>query len=298
MRSSVLTFFHSLCLKADFVALEETTLCIPSVLASFGKMCHYLGSKSSNYSLFLSSILTTMSFYLRLLIDAFPNIRNKRMGYGALEHVINLYGELVNSTHLSIFGTGDILNIISIVDLYENGNDIIPEKVVTPSRIHIEEILATEYRGTKNSLKCSTAKWIFSAVSISLDNPDFMKILSWVSTIAVRNSTLYEGFGKWIISCRLSNQKCTFKSINQNSEWISFMKTLFILSSSTEKAFMGIYSSLLLLIIRDLDYVDPKVLVLVSKVPSPRQILLKSFELDHSDIEVILHQLRKIVWAP
>lgn len=300
LRSSILTFFHSVCAKADFLALEESTLCIPSILASYGKLCLHFEESKSNYSTScLSSIISTMSFYLRLLIDAFPHIKNKRMGYGALSHVLNLYVELITeSKHMSILGTHDIMNVISVVDLYEQGEveDVISKKSITPSRIHIEKMLPTEYCGTKSILKSLTAKWIFLAAPTSLKNCYFMDILSWLVDITVKNSTLYEGFGKWIISCRLSDQNHSFKDIYECKEWGSFMKNLFLICDSSDKMLLSIYSSLIMLIMRDLGFSDPNIIELSSKVPPPRQILFQSFIADHSNIELIFDQLRKIVW--
>lgn len=302
MRSSILTFFHSICLGANFIDFEEHTLCIPTILSSYGSMCLESKSKSSHYSSCLSSIITTMSFYLRLLTDSFDNLKNKRMGYGLLFHVLNLCEGLVyNSTHESILGTSDIRKIMHIIDLYDQENEdyTIPEKAVTPSRMIIEELLPTEYLGSKEDLKSQAVKWLFTEAVIGLENPHFLDILRWISDIVVQDNALEKGFGKWLISCRLIDKNQSFKSIYQCSEWEAFMKKLYLICDSNYGSHFKIYSSLLMLIIRDLDYCDPGVLELVSKVPAPRKILHQSFIDDYSpNQEIIFDRLRKIVWNP
>jgi hypothetical protein len=191
------------------------------------------------------------------------------------------------------------MNIISIVDSYEAGNEnVLSKKVITPSRIHIDELLPVEYRGTKDALKRLTAKWIFSMASTTLQNPYFTDILAWVSNIVVSDESLYEGFGVWVISCRLSDKNYSFRSNLKSERWSAFMKNLFIICGTTDKVCMSIYSTLLVLIMRDLDYGDLKVLEIVSQIPAPRAILLRTFEVDNSDIELIFDQLRKVIWTP
>ena len=301
-RSSILTFFHSACLKANIVNLEESSLCLPSLFFSYGQACSNLVEKPGQYSSMFSSIITTLSFYLRQLIEAFPHIKKKSMAYGLLLNVFEKFEGLAGlSKYESIFSTADMKNVIDILAAYQSQSegDLVTEKAITPSRILIQELLPAEYFGEQNEILSLATKFIFSAGIVGVESSFFVEILCWVSNIVVKDISLHERFGKWLITCRLSNTHHDFSKICKCFEWEVFMKNLYLICySRNEKSISTIYSSLLMLIISDMDFKEAHYLELVHKIPAPCQILEQPIHLiGFTDGELIFEQLKGIIWS-